>query len=275
MQLVIPTAVFVLMVSVGMSLDLAQFVANWRRISPATWGKLLIATFILPPVLALLLANLLPIDRGALVGLFLVSVAPGAPLMTRGVAKRGFDMELAASYQVWGALLTPIMIPLFVWVVAWLYGRSIWIPPGEVLMVIAKQQFAPLLVGVALRHFTPGFSIRIRRPLNVLGNFLLMAALIILLVRMGPTLKQVNPWVAIAAVLLAAGCVAASFVLLAGTQAITETLVICNVNRHVGLAFLLSGNHFQNLGALPSIVAYAFAAQIIMWIYARTTRPSG
>ncbi len=53
----------------------------------------------------------LPLGLPALAGLFLVSVAPGAPLMTRGAAKRGFNMQMAASYQVWGALLTPLMIP--------------------------------------------------------------------------------------------------------------------------------------------------------------------
>ena len=272
MKFIIPSAVFVLMISVGMSLNLSQFLANWRRLTIATWGKLLAATFILPPILALLIGNLLPIDRGALIGLFLVAVAPGAPLMTRGVAKRGFDMQLAASYQVWGALLTPIMIPLLVGAVGLLYSKSIWVPPLDLLLVIAKQQFLPLLVGMALMYFVPTFSTKIRRPLNVLGNGLLIVALVVLLVKMGPALKEVSPWVAIAALLLATGCVAASFLFLAGAaREITETLVICNVNRHIGLALLISGTHFRNPGALPSIAAFAFAAQLIMWIYARLT----
>ena len=93
---------------------MASLSASWRRLTPATWGKLLVATFVIPPIIALALGNLLPIDRASLIGLFMVAVAPGAPLMTRGVANRGFDMEMAASYQVWGALLTPIMIPLLV-----------------------------------------------------------------------------------------------------------------------------------------------------------------
>ena len=272
MKFIVPCAVLVLMTSIGMSLNLQQFIANWRRLTIATWGKLLVATFILPPILALLLGNLLPIGRDALIGLFLVAVAPGAPLMTRGVAKRGFDMQLAASYQAWGALLTPIMIPLLVGAAGLLYGQSIWVPPLDLLLVIAKQQFLPLLVGMALMYFAPTFSIKIRRPLNVIGNGLLVVALVFLLVKMGPALKEVSPWVAIAALLLAAGCIASSFLFLAGTaKEITETLVICNVNRHVGLALLISGTHFRAPGALPSIVAFAFAAQLMMWIYARLT----
>jgi hypothetical protein len=47
-------------------------------------------------------------------GLFRVGAAPGAPLMTRNIANRGFDMQLAAAYQVWGGLLTPVMLPVVV-----------------------------------------------------------------------------------------------------------------------------------------------------------------
>ena len=122
MKLLVPSTVLLLMVSVGMSLNWTQFLANWRRLSLATWGKLLVATFIVPPIVALALGSLLPLNQGAVIGLFLIAVAPGAPLMTRNVAKRGFDMELAASYQLWGAFLTPIMIPLLVGVAGWVYG---------------------------------------------------------------------------------------------------------------------------------------------------------
>jgi predicted Na+-dependent transporter len=102
MKFLLPSTVLLLMVSVGMSLNWTQFLANWRRLTLATWGKLLAATFIIPPIIALALGSLLPLDRGATVGLFLIAVAPGAPLMTRVVAKRGFDMELAPAISFGG-----------------------------------------------------------------------------------------------------------------------------------------------------------------------------
>jgi bile acid:Na+ symporter, BASS family len=269
MNLLVPTTVLLLMVSVGMSLNWTQFLASWRGFTLVTWGKLLVATFIVPPILALALGSLLPLNRGALIGLFLIAVAPGAPLMTRSVAKRGFDMELAASYQLWGAFLTPIMIPLLVGAAGWIYGRTIWVSPAKVLAVIATQQFVPLLIGVALMYFAPGFSTKIRSALNVIGNALLMVTLIVLLVKMGPALSEVSPWVVIAVLLLAVGCIATSFAILTGVTAMTKTLVVCNVNRHVGLALLLSGTYFRNQKALPVIAAYALAAQFMIWLYAK------
>jgi predicted Na+-dependent transporter len=148
MQYVVPAAVFVLMVSVGMSLRYRQIIANWRRVPWMNWLGLLLATFIVPAALALLIGRILPLKPAEMAGLFLMGAAPGAPLMTRNIAKKGFDMHLAASYQLWGGLLTPIVLPLVVGLAGLLYGRSIWIPPRAMLVLVVEKQFVPLLVGL-------------------------------------------------------------------------------------------------------------------------------
>jgi predicted Na+-dependent transporter len=259
-------AVLLLMLSTGMSLNWRQFVENWRKLALGGWARLLLVTFILPPVLVLMLAQVLPMTMASMAGLYLISVAPGAPLMTRNAAKRGFDMEMAAGYQVWGALLAPIMIPLMVGGAAWLYGREIWIPPREVLWVVTKQQFAPLLVGMVVTHFLPEWAGKLRRPLNLIGNVLLTIVILALLWKLGPTLAKVGPWVGLAALSLAIGCLSGARWLLPGYP----TLAVSNVNRHVGLALLLSGSHFQNGGqALPAIAAYAVVAPLLMAVFSR------
>ena len=106
----------------------------------------------------------------------------------------------------------------------------------------------------------------------MIGNALLMVTLIILLVKMGPALAEVSPWVVIAVLLFAVGCIAASFAILAGGTVMTKTLVVCNVNRHVGLALLLSGTYFRNQKALPAIAAYALVAQFMIWLYSKLAR---
>ncbi len=269
MAYLLSITVFLLMVFIGMSVDRTQFLANWRRFTPAIWLRLLAATFIVPPLLALALGSLLPIDRSALVGLYLIAVAPGAPLMTRNVAQHGFDMQLAATYQVWGALLSPVMIPLLVGFAAWLYGRSIWIPPGEVLRVIARQQFAPLLLGMLLMHFAPGFSSKARPILRIAGNVLVALVVLLLLVTSLPALKEGGLWPPIAALLLALGCMAAGLAIARTPTPATRTLVVSNVNRHVGLALLLAGTHFHTTRAFPTVLSYALLAPLVMAVYGR------
>ena len=78
-----------------------------------------------------------------------------------------------------------------------------------------------------------------------------------------------SPWVAVAAILLAVGCMAASRLLLSNRTTPVQTLAISNVNRHVGLAALLSGQHIHDPRTLPAIAAYALAAPLVMFFYAK------
>src|SRR5690242_15359485 len=125
MKALLPIAVFLLMMSIGMSLRPSHLLQHWRRMIGANGVRLLLGTFIVPPAVALLLYHLLPLDFGEGVGLFILGVVPGAPLVSRIAAKRGFDMQLAASYQVWSAVLVPVMLPLVVYISARFYDRNV------------------------------------------------------------------------------------------------------------------------------------------------------
>jgi hypothetical protein len=146
-------------------------------------------------------------------------------------------MQIAASYQVLGALLTPV--------------------------------FVPLLVGMILMWFVPAFSFQTRRILNLVGNALLIVALVAMLYKMGSTLSKVSPWVALAALLLAAACLITVRVLLCRRSSMVQTLALANTNRHVGLALLLAGQQIHDQRTVPAIAAYALAAAVVMALYAK------
>jgi bile acid:Na+ symporter, BASS family len=261
--------VLLLMLAVGISLRPGQIWNNWRRLTLSKWVRLIAATFLLPPTLALALGNLLSLDGPATAGLFLIGTVPGAPLMTRGAAQRGFDVQMAASYQVWSGLLTPVIVPLLVASGGWLYGREIWVPPMKLLSVIAQQQFLPLLVGMVFVWLVPAFSRRVQRALVPIGNVIILVVLVALLYKMGPALKQVSLWLAAAALLLALGCLFGARLLLGEPSRTIQTLSVCNANRHIGLALLLSGQQMHDNRPVPAIAAYAIAALLVMGVYAK------
>ena len=266
MKYIVPAAVFVLMVSVGMSLRPKQVIAQLRRMEWRHWAGLVLATFLVPAALGLVLGRILPLNRAEMAGLFFVGAAPGAPLMTRNIAKRGFDMHLAAGYQVWGGLLTPIILPLVVLVAGLLHGLTIWIPPRVVLLQIAENQFVPLLLGLALARFLPAFSTKAVVWLNRVGNIVLTVGVIALLWFMREALKGLLTWwLPLGAILLALGSVLAiSLLVRSDDPLVKHTLAICNANRHVGLAILLSGQYLRAKGALPAIAAYAVIAPFVL-----------
>jgi len=272
MKLLLPIAVFLLMVSIGMSLRPGEVVQHWRRLMGSAWLRLILATFIVPPLVVLLMERLMPLDRGEAVGLFLLSVVPGAPLTSRVAAKRGFDMQLAASYQVWGAMLMPLMIPLVVYAVAKLYTKTVWIPPRLLIAQIAENQFLPLLIGIALMYFATRFSRKIQPSITVAGNVLLLGMIVVALWKMRAALAAITAWVLVAAVALAAASMLAIPLLLRAKDETNETLALCNANRHIGLALLLAGDFLKARNAVPAIACYALVAPLAMLVYARIVR---
>jgi len=233
---------------------------------------MVVATFILPPLLALILANVFRLTLGELAGLFMVGATPGVPLLTRNLARRGFDMHMAASYQVWAALLVPVMIPFVVAAAARLDNREVWISPVVLPYQIATKQLVPFAVGMVIAWATPKLSRRCPPTINMLGNTLLTILIALVLFKIGGAPKQITPLLPIATLLLAVGSMAAVWVVRLSDSLARQTFAVCKANRHAGLAQLLSGQHLHATRALPAIACYALAAPAVMLAYARWDR---
>jgi predicted Na+-dependent transporter len=272
MKALLPIAVFLLMVSIGMSLRPSHLLRHWRRMIGGNGLRLLLATFIVPPALALLLHHALPLDFGEGVGLFMLGVVPGAPLVSRIAAKRGFDMQLAASYQVWSAVLVPVMLPIVVYVSARLYDRDVWVSPLVLLQNIARHQFVPLLIGLLLMHFLPVFSARVQPAVTVIGNALLLVMIVAALWVMRAELADITVWLFVGSVLLAIGSIFSITLLLRADPETVKTLALCNANRYVGLALLLARQYTKAHHAVPAIACYALVVPVVMLVYARLVR---
>jgi BASS family bile acid:Na+ symporter len=271
----IAVAVLTLMVSIGASLKRGEILANWKQVTWGGWLKLTTATFLLPPLLALLIARGFGLGPAETAGLILVAVAPGAPLLSRNIAARGFDLQLAASYQIWAALLVPVMIPLTVAAAAKLYHRDIWISPELLLGQIVRQQFLPLAAGMLLAHVAPDpIMQKLRRFLAMAGNLLLVVALLVIAYALGPRLQEITAPGALATVLLAAGSIAAIRVLRPGDRRTADTLALCNANRNVGLAVLLAGQQLRNRNVVPILLCYVLASLFAMSVYVFAVRRS-
>lgn len=273
MKLLLPASVFVLMVSVGMSLKLPELISNWRQLSWAAWSRLVLATFILPALAALILARVFVLTLPETGALFMVGATPGAPLLTRNLARRGFNMQLAASYQVWCGALTPIFIPVMLWAAAKLYNRDIWIPPRVLLLQIVEKEFLPLLVGMMLMRLAPTFSKKAQRGMNMVGNLVLTLVFVLLLWKMRADLKNVTPWIVLAAFLLLVSTIAAMHLLLRADAITVRTFSVSNANRHVGLALLLMNRFKRTHDALPVIACYAILVVVLMVVAPKIFRP--
>jgi len=269
MRYLVQFALFFLMFSVGLSLRPSQLLAHWKRPRVADWISLTLVTFVVPPAVALILGWVLRLDFGETVGLFLVGCSPGAPLMTRNLGQRGYDLNLAASYQIWSALMIPIMLPLLVATASKFGGRSLWLPPLMLLWQIVSKQLLPLGLGVLVAWSAPAFAERTHLLMGRIGNILFLFALTMILYALGADLKHLTVFLPVAAVVLAVSSIAIVFLVDVRDEAMRKTFAVCNANRNAGLALLLSSQYLGARDAGPALVYYALFAPVVMLIYSR------
>ncbi len=122
-------------------------------------------------------------------------------------------------------------------------------------------------------YVAPSLSVKARPVLNMFGNLVLYAFMAIILFKMRSSLKNITPWVVAAALLMAVGSLALVHLLVKADELRERTLSICNTNRHVGLALLLSGHYLHSKNSLPTVACYALVAPFIMVLYSKYFRP--
>ncbi len=267
------SVLYLLMISLGMSLRLPDVAARWRSIPIQTWTAIAATTFIIPPTAALILSALFKLTPAETAGFFMIGVAPGAPLLTRNLAKKGFDLTTAASYQLWASLMIPVAVPVLVFAAGQFYDRDIWIPPRSLVPFVLTRQLLPLAIGIILGGLFPKLCQSVQPALNRIGNIGLLAAIAIILIKFGPSIRHATQFVPIVAFLLAVSATAAVRLCPLKERAVQEAFALCNVNRNVGLALLLTVKYLKVQTAIPALTCYALIAPLVMLLYDKVFPP--
>jgi predicted Na+-dependent transporter len=238
MAVLIPLALFLVMVSLGLGLPRVEF--DLLRTRPAFLLRVLVGSCLLVPLVAFVLLKL-PVFAGLpadwLMAVALMALCPSAPLITFKSGRKGADAVLAAKLQFWTAAVAVVSVPALMgffhrWSVA----------PAPVAAQVAQAQLIPLLLGVGLRRWTPKLADQINPLIQKLASVVMMLLLALILVA---ALPKVAPYVA--SNLLGAGLMlllsAAALgigLLVSGPQPVEQTTSALVVSmRNPGLALLL------------------------------------
>ena len=173
--------VFVLgtIISMGLSLTMAQITGPLRNVRFVIIA--LLANFVVPPILALILIRVFSLDEPLAVGLLLVSLAAGAPGLPKTAVFAKVDTAAATGLMVLLVVVTiivlPIALPLLLtgisvtfWDIASGLVYLILIPLAVSLFVRARY---PEAAASALPHFAQAsnLSLLILLVLMVVLNF--------------------------------------------------------------------------------------------------------
>lgn len=256
---------FILMLSIGLSQGLTNLALLWRR--PGLLARCLIASYILVPISAMVIDQVLPMDFSVKVGLAMMAICPGAPMIYRKLLKGRALPNLAGSFQVTTALLAVIAVPFWLNIFSTIYPNEITIDPSVILKQVASAQLIPIAIGLGIREILPEVADDWDQPVFKLGTFLLLGLVFVILIVALPKVLTAGVVPVIGAVLFATACLLIGHFLGGPAPESRLTIAVANSTRNAGLALAIATENFPNPGILSAIATYAVFSFISGSIY--------
>jgi BASS family bile acid:Na+ symporter len=217
---------------------------------------------VLIPIVTLIVCRSFSLHPAVIVGLVTLSVAPvGAlfsaammPLVAPGNAAYARGLLFAS------ALLSVILTPVAVQVIAKIYGGDLQVPPLAIARVVLTSVLLPLGVGLLLGNRWPstrGWIPTIQKTSGLVLTGCLIAILILGWSRIGLVLRG-GTFTAIAIVTLAGLAIGH---LLGGPESDDRTVLACAaVARHPGVALTVASFTNQELAPVGVMLAFLVSA---------------
>jgi len=190
----------------------------------------------------------------ALVGLAISPVPPFLPIQQLGA---GGPSHYVFGLLVATALASIGLVPASIEIIDSAFGHAVRIPVPKVAAIMLMTVLAPLVLGVVVRRFAPALSERIARPVSLVGNVVLAAALSPLLVVVTPLFwPLVGSGVIAALVAFALTGVAVGHLLGGPDPDRRAVLALATGSRHPGVALAIASINFPARADVMGVVIY-------------------
>ena len=182
--LAVKLSIAALVLAVGMDATLPDLLSLFR--SPIRLLKAVLAVNVIVPLAAGILIGLFPLVPAVKLGIMVMAVSPVPPLVPGKALNAGGDKPYAFSLYTALVLLSIVIVPVTVEILAQVYGRSVSLHPLAVARQVATGVLLPLFVGVLVHRIAPATAERLSPVVRKLAMILLFAALIPLVVFLWP-----------------------------------------------------------------------------------------
>ncbi len=256
---VLPVALFVIMLGMGMTLTLADFSRVFRLPKAVLTG--LSGQMLFVPVLAFVVVSLFALPPELAVGLMVLSFAPGGATSNMMTFLSRGDVALSITLTAFASLLTPFTMPLLTQLALehWMgQSQAIELPVVQTMMKLVVITIVPVSLGMWLHKAKPQLSSRLARIVKPLSIGFLLFVITGIVIKhwqqMPEFLVQVGPAAICLNVLaLACGYFYARLLGLSVAQQITAGIEVGVQNG--GTALLVTGTILGNsLMSVPPVI---------------------
>lgn len=258
----------------GMGLNLTIHEVLYLRTKPGLLLRALLASFVLVPVVAIAVTQIFPLPAPVRIGIILMAITPGAPLIYQKVSKMKWNSALAASYQVTISFLIILFLPFITVLFSHLYPNEGVITPLQVFKQVLSIQLIPLAIGLSFRAGIPDLADDLRDFVSRIGNGMFLVLAIVILLKGLDAVLEAGIIPILAITLIAVTSLAIGHFLGGQDLDTRATLAIANTTRNAGLALVISVLNFTKAEILPTVIVYALISAFAVVIYNRRLHSS-
>ena len=246
------------MFSFGLRLTLSEIIEPLRDIRLLLMT--LAANFVVVPLVAVLLANLIGLEEDLRVGLILISVVAGAPLVPKlAQIARGnipFAVASTALLVVATVIYLPLVFPLVL--------PGVQLDTMSIVRPLAIQIVLPLVLGLIVDYISRDEADILLPVLGQIANVSLTLMLVLMLGgNVGNVIGLIGTGSLIAAIFLFAVAMTAGYLLGGPDKDTRRTLSMATGQRNLAAAFVVATGSFADR---PSVVVFLAAAGLIAMI---------
>ena len=166
-DILLPVTLGIITLGMGLAIEEKDITGIFRYPKAIIVG--LLSQMLVLPVIAFIIAFLIPIDPVYKVGLIIIAACPGGATSNLVNFMLNGNVALSLSITVINSLITLVTIPLIVRTGLHFYlgeDSLIRLPFGETILNIFLIVAIPAAVGVTIRHYQREIAIRLEKPLR-------------------------------------------------------------------------------------------------------------
>jgi BASS family bile acid:Na+ symporter len=254
------TLVFVVssMLSLGLSLTLRQILNPLRN--PGFVVRVLLANFVLVPLVAYLLKTVMPLDPSLAIGLILLSTAAGAPFLPKLAQVAKGDVPLSVGLMVLLMVVTVFYMPV---VLPWLLP-GVQVNPVEIARSLMILMLIPLAIGlfIHVRYESIANSLQPYMA-QASSTSLLMVFVLMLVLNIQSVLGAIGSGAILAALILIGASLGIGYGLGGSAPDVRLVSALGTAQRNVAAAMVVATSNFGND---PKVLTMILVGSLLMLV---------
>ncbi|MDL1944423.1 bile acid:sodium symporter family protein [Chloroflexi bacterium CFX2] len=274
-NVVLPLAIIIIMVALGMNLTLADF----KRVAtqPRQVAIGLLCQLILLPLLGFAVAGVFSLAPVYAISIVLLAASPGGATSNLIVHAADGDRALSVTLTAISNMLAWFTIPFLLGIAYTAYGSGaldIDFPVASTMIQVAVLTIIPVIVGMAIRSWKPAFAERTKRFSRIFATVFLFLVILALIIQNWDVIVNDGPRFAPAFITLNVAALAVGFIVarLAGINAVqTGTIAIETGIQNSTVAItvaltILNNNEMAIVPGLYAIWMYVSGFALAFWM---------